>query len=225
MDRWLQSFTSFCDLTAAGVSNCCASSSNLHTGQKIVDLPELPQYQERFARTPPVYVANNASYENGFTPNASQVDSSGYGTSTNYINYLELRASPSERQPVEIQIHTFNYPRGYANNPDQNVSSTKGHVKEAAVYSVGSAQDFRAHCFGGSAHRSCLPQHGNVQGDGLARYAGSGGGGDELAIHRAAELGSAEALRLILRCHPRRSYPATVCLGGAPSRRCQGKIV
>ena len=215
MNRWLHNFTTFCDLTASGISNCCPLSSNLYTGHRIVDLPKSPGAQSRFDRTQPKHAIHNIQAASRFEPSV-------HGDITDYTRYSESpglsASSRSERPPVAIYVHTFNFPdrnvtstEGYVDSSLRRVSSPGGYVEVVTAHGFGAAEDRGAVRSHGFVRQSLLPQPGNVQGDsdGLVHYAGKSGGGEELAIHRAAWWGAEETLRFVLRCRHHQRLPHT----------------
>jgi hypothetical protein len=54
MNRWLQSFASFCEFTASGLSNCCASSSSINNAQagiRVCNAQKSPQSKFGLSKT------------------------------------------------------------------------------------------------------------------------------------------------------------------------------
>ncbi len=226
MDRWLQSFTSFFDLTVSGVSNCCPASLSSHN--KDMSSFKSAHYQTGFVRTTPIHAAHIVPSERAYIHPAAQINSSGYEICTENIHNSESPSSPSERPPVSINIRIFNY-------PDQNLPSTGGYVQIydqsvsspescAEAVPVGWAQEqdlARARRFGKS-----VVQLDNVQRGGPARNAGCGQRDEALAIHQAAERGAADALRIIIWYRHRRRHPShcenvvqNASLPGSPNTR------
>jgi hypothetical protein len=171
MDRWLQSFTSFCDLTVSGISSCCTPITNFHSGLEVVDGPKVPQPQSRFSGIVPTHAARNACPESGRFRPACSFESAGFEDNTKRnCHNLKLPTSPHEGPPVAIHIHSFNFP----------LPSTAGHADTVDHGSI------RPRCIGVSGNFDC--------------DAGGGDGGGELAIHRAAGRGTVALVRFILRC-------------------------
>jgi hypothetical protein len=176
MNRWLQSFISFCDLTASGLRDCCTSSissNNSQAGTKGFHARKSPQRKAELSRTLSMQAARHANPESDYIQHlqpAYTFASEGFVDNTEQSCNSKLLFSPRERMPLAVQVHSFNIPLlskdGYAVTADQGANS--------------------ACCAG--------------VGDDLDRNVGGGGEDGELAIHCAARQGTVELLRFILRC-------------------------
>ena len=206
MDRWLQSFTSFCDWTVSGVSNCCTPGSNFQTELKVINVPTSPQSNTKYASTLPLYTARKTTSESARIQTTIPFASAGCRDVTNHFHYSESPPYRHERPPAAIHIHTFNCPSQSASGGYADA------VPALAAATFGAAADHgavREHCFGGGARRTLLPQTDTVPNGAPANSDGGGGCGEELAIHRAAARGVAKVLRFIIRCRrpPQSSHP------------------
>jgi hypothetical protein len=173
MNRWLQSFVSFCDLTASGFSDICTSSNNSQAGTKGFKTRKSPQPKAGFSRTLSMQAARHANSESDYTQHlqpAYSFASAGFVDNTEQSCNSKLLLSPRERMPLAVNVHSFKFP--LLSKDDYAV--TVDHGANSAC------------CAGVS--------------DDLDRNVGGGGGDGELAIHRAARQGTVELLRFILRC-------------------------
>jgi hypothetical protein len=176
MNRWLQSFVSFCDLTASGLSDICTSSSssnNSQAGSKVFNARKSAQPKAGLSRTVSMQAARHANSESDYTQHlqpANSFASAGFVDNTEQSCNSKLLLSPLEGMPHAFHVHSFKFPLlskdDYAVTVDHGANSARG---------AGVSDD-------------------------LDRNVGGGGGDGELAIHRAARQGTVELLRFILRC-------------------------
>jgi hypothetical protein len=225
MERWLQSLKSFCDLTATGIGNCCASSPDFRVKNDFVDKSNLPRPQGRFAKTLPKHASQYAYSESTRIQPPRSFASHGLEENAKSFHSQKSNLSPRERPPAAIHIYTF---QSFHQGGPSAGGCTEAMTSHATA-SIGTAMDHdvaHAECFGGSSRRPPLQRPDNVQ-SGDYDDVGDGGGGAELAVHRAAARGNAEVLRLVIRCRRRRrrhppSAPSASAIGCVLAGRMAG---
>jgi hypothetical protein len=176
MNRWLQSFASFCDLTASGFSDCCSSSISSNTfqaGTKNFNARKSPQPKAGLSRTLSMQAARLANSESDYIQHlqpAYSFASAEVVDNTKQSCNSKLLLSPIERIPLAVHVNSFKVP-----------------LLSKDDYAVTADHGANSACCAGVS-------------DDLDRNVGGGGGDGELAIHRVARLGTVELLRFILRC-------------------------
>jgi hypothetical protein len=170
MNRWLQSFASFCDSAASGLSKCCKTSSSSNNFQAGIKVFNEQKSQQPKAETMQAtrHSDSESAHIQYFQP-AYSFESAGLENNTKQSCYSKSPLSPGERMPLAVHAQPFEFPRpskdGYAVTVDHGAN----YARDAGVS------------------------------DDLGQNVIGGGGDGKLAIHRAARRGTVGLLRFILR--------------------------